>query len=262
MDQSVLITGAAGRIGRTLTAGLSSAGLRLRLTDRDDLPDVPGGCEFVRADLHDPAVFGPLCRDVTAVVHLAGHPNSRDWDVVQSANVDPTRRLFESAVAAGAQRLVYASSVHVAGYAPADARLTADMELRPDGPYGLSKVAGEMMLRYAVDRSGCTGVALRICSFRPSPTNARELRTWLSPYDMIALALAALTSRAKGFHAVWGISNNGAADVDRSHWQAIGYQPRDDASDHRSALADAGVDVDLVSEWRYLGGAFADADRM
>lgn len=253
----ILVTGAAGRIGRELALGLSTRGFDLRLTDIASFGDVPRGARFVREDLRDPDAAGRLCAGVRGVIHLAGHPNSRDWDVIQQLNNDPTRRLFEASALAGVTRIIYASSIHVAGYAAANARLTEDMPYRPDGPYGLSKVFGEMMLRYISDGYDCTSLALRICSYRPRPSTVRELRTWLSPDDLVRLAAAALTADVRGFNAVWGISNNSEADVDRAAWDKIGYAPQDDASDYRDELAAAGVDVSRVSEWEFLGGAFA-----
>lgn len=253
----ILLTGAAGRIGRALAHGLSARGIDLRLTDIAPFGNLPDGAHFAQEDLRDPAAAVRLCAGVGGVIHLAGHPNSRDWDVVQQLNIDPTRRLFQAAAEAGARRIVYASSIHVAGYAAAEARLTADMPYRPDGPYGLSKVMGEMMLRYVCDAYGCTGVALRICSYRPRPAAARELRTWLSPDDLVRLVAAALTANVRGFHAIWGLSANSEADVDKTAWGQIGYLPLDDASTYRAELSAAGVDVSLVSEWEFLGGAFA-----
>lgn len=258
MDRyEILLTGAAGRIGRTLAEGLSMEGKRLRLTDVVAFGEAPAGATFVREDLRDPAAAERLCAGADVLFHLAGHPSSTDWDVIQSLNIDPTRRLFEAAARAGVTRIVFASSVHVAGYAPADAQMTSAMPYQPDGPYGLSKVFGETALRYLCDLHGTVGIALRICSFRPEPTNARELRTWLSPGDMVRLANAAVEAPVNGYLNVWGISANARASIDRSPWTQIGYEPRDDASSFVDQLATAGVDVEAVSEWEFLGGAFA-----
>jgi len=256
MTSRILVTGAAGRVGSVVVAGLLAAGRVVRATD---LVPVDPGCEFARADLNDAESCARLCGGVDTIVHLAGHPNSRDWTMLERANTAPTRTLFEAAGAAGARRIVYASSVHVVGFEPADVRLHDAMAYRPSGPYGVSKIAGEMLLRLACDCYGLSGIALRICSFRPAPTLARELRTWLSPVDMQRLALAAVDAPMDGFRTVWGLSNNARADVDRGGWAAIGYLPTDDAENYRASLAAAGVDTGIVSEWPRLGGAFAEA---
>lgn len=251
----VLVTGAAGRIGRTLAAGLT--GHRLRLTDLAAPEERPADAEFVAADLTEPGSAAALVEGMDAVIHMAGHPNSRDWAVVERLNVGVTRTLLEAAAAAGVRRAIVASSVHVAGHYPGDARLTEAMPLRPDGPYGLSKAANELTLRYLCERHGITGFALRICAFQPRPVDARQLRLWLSPADMVRLAAACLTADVAGYRAVWGLSNNARADVDRAGWDAIGYRPRDDAEQHAGRLAADGIDVTRVSEWPLLGGSFA-----
>lgn len=255
MTSRILVTGAAGRVGRCVAAGLLAGGRAIRATD---IVAVEPGCEFEPADLNDTAACARLCEGIDSVVHLAGHPNSRDWALLDRANTGPTRTLFDAAGAAGVRRIVYASSVHVVGYEPADVHLHDGMAYRPSGPYGLSKIAGEMLLSLACDRYGLTGVALRICSFRPAPTLARELRLWLSHPDMQRLAVAALDAPVEGFRTVWGLSNNLRADVDRSGWAAIGYRPQDDAEVYRASLAGTGIDIAIVSEWPRLGGAFAE----
>ncbi|MCH4895042.1 NAD-dependent epimerase/dehydratase family protein [Sphingomonas sp. SFZ2018-12] len=247
----VLITGAAGRIGRTLAAGLT--GYRLELTDivAADFGGDPAPmtlCDLASDDLT------AIVRDVDAVVHLAGHPNSRDWAVVEHANLVASRRLAEAAAVAGVRRFVYASSIHVAGFLAADTEFSDDVPYRPDSPYGVSKAAAEMMLRYISEQHAMSAVALRIGSFRPAPQNARELRTWISPGDMVRLADAALRADMTGFLPVWGLSNNRRAGVRSENWRKLGYHPMDDAENYATALAGAGVPTHLVSEWPHLGG--------
>lgn len=251
----VLVTGAAGRIGRVLSQGLRPE-FDLRLSDRVACSEWPADAEILLGDITDDSDVAAMCAGMDAVVHLAGHPNSTDWDVVRKLNINGTRRVFEAAGQAGARKIIYASSVHVAGYADAGACLTGQMPYRPDGAYGVSKAVGELLLQYASDHYGLAGVALRICAFRDQPGTARELRLWISPGDIVRLVRAALNAGGTGFSTVWGISNNGPASIDRSAWNTIGYAPQDDAADHAGALLAAGVDTGAVSEWPFLGGAF------
>lgn len=250
----ILVTGAAGRIGSMLAQALGDRHT-LSLTDIA-VPAAPAHSIPVQRrdlavdELHD------LCAGVDTIIHLAGHPNSRDWDVVERANVKASRRLIEAALATGVRRFLYASSVHVCGLHPADVELSEALPYAPDSPYGASKAMVEMQLRYAAARHGMTALALRICSFRPAPGNARELRTWISPADTVRYVEAALAADLTGFATCWGVSNNRRARVDRSGWDRIGYAPQDDAEDHVEQLSAAGVDISLVSEWPLLGGAF------
>jgi nucleoside-diphosphate-sugar epimerase len=77
---------------------------------------------------------------------------------------------------------------------------TEQMAYRPDGPYGMSKAVGELLLRYAADRYGFAGVALRIRAFRGRPSFARETRLWISPGDIVRLVRAALTRAQPEFN--------------------------------------------------------------
>lgn len=250
MASTILITGASGRIGSLLARDLARPDRALRLTDLAADGDIIG------ADILDPAAMAKLVSGVDAVIHLAGHPNSRDWTTLERTNMQGSRIVFEAAIAAGVRKILYASSIHAMGLHPNDATLTAEMPLSPGSPYGVSKAYGETLLRYLCRESGVAGFALRIGSFRPQPSNARELRTWLSPADMVRLADACLTTAEPGFHLIWGLSANRRAKVDRQTWSRLGYAPQDEAEDHIDALVAAGVDVSRVSEWPFLGAHF------
>lgn len=254
-SKRILITGAAGRIGRTLSAAFTD-GFDLRLTDIVVPEDHPQAPHIIARNLASDDL-GPLCDQIDAIIHLAGHPNSRDWDVVETDNVRASRRLIEAAGAANVPRFVFASSLHVAGFLSARAALVDDAPYLPDSPYGVSKAAVEMMLRYAVVRYGMDVCALRICSFRERPSNARELVTWISPGDTVRLFDSALRSEFTGFLAAWGISRNQRANLDSDAWRQLGYFPQDDAEAFVDRLLVEGVTVDCISEWQSLGGAFA-----
>jgi uronate dehydrogenase len=253
----ILITGAAGRIGRTLAQGLG--GHDLRLTDIQPPAEMPPGAELLLADLTQADAVRPLVEGMDAVIHMAGHPNSRDWALVERLNIGGTRAVIEAAALVGVPRVIIASSVHAVGTYPSDVRLTDSMPLRPDCPYGVSKAANELTLQYHCERFGLTGFALRICSFRPAPADARQLRLWLSHPDMVRLTQACLTTDATGYHMIWGLSANTRLDLVSDGWARIGYAPQDNAEDHLAALHAQGVDTSIVSEWPMLGGAFASA---
>ena len=89
------------------------------------------------------------------------------WDVVYSNNLPSTYNALEAARRAGAKRVIFASSNHATGnyeedepYASIVAgmyegldpetfpRVTVDMPIRPDGPYGIGKAFGEAAGRY------------------------------------------------------------------------------------------------------------------
>ncbi len=249
---TVLVTGAAGRIGSVVVRDLRARGQAVRATDR-----LAGEGIDIVGDLLDPGCVRDCVAGIDAAVHLAGHPNSRDWAVLDAVNTQATRALLDACGQAGARRILYASSVHAIGLLPADAHVRDHEPPCADSPYGVSKVTGEAMLHYFCAQYGMTGAALRICAFRPEPTNARELRLWISPRDIAALVTAALDAPIVGVETVWGISGNSRAAHAREAWARIGYAPQDDAERFVPALRAAGVDVDAVSEWPRLGGPVA-----
>lgn len=231
MTGIVLVTGAAGRIGETVCAGLAEQGWTVRGTDVVKLPEgVEGAC----ADLTDPAaqpVLTDLLHGAEGVLHLAGIAGEDDWARILAANVDATQRVLQAAADTDVRRVVLASSNHATGFTrkPARGSLPADTPPRPDTFYGVSKVALEALGALYAERYGMDVVALRIGSFLPRPNSTRALATWLSPGDMVRLAHAALSAPAPGFATIWGISANTRAWWSLTEGRALGYHPVDNA---------------------------------
>lgn len=228
---TVLVTGAAGRIGSTVCPGLRELGWTVRGTDLAALPD---GVAGARADLTDPAaapVLAGLLAAADAVLHLAGISGEDEWPRILAANVDATQRVLQAAADAGVRRVVLASSNHAAGFTrrPAEGTLPAATPARPDTFYGASKAADEALGALYAERHGMSVVALRIGSFQPRPRDARQLATWLSPADTVRLADATLRAPVPGYAVVWGVSANTRGWWSRAEGRALGYHPVDDA---------------------------------
>ncbi|MFJ8475900.1 NAD-dependent epimerase/dehydratase family protein [Kitasatospora sp. NPDC094011] len=255
--RSVLLTGAAGRIGTSLRELLPAYGYRLRCFDR--LP-VQGEPEAVTADLQDAGALAAAMEGVDAVVHLAGIPGEAPFADILAANIDGTHRLYEAARAAGVRRIVNAGSNHAVGFTerPADGAIVpVDTPQRPDTYYGLSKCFGENLASLYADRHGIESVSLRIGSFAPAPRGIRALGTWLSPGDCARLVHAALTGPVGGHVVAYGISANTRAWWDLSTARALGYEPQDDAEEYAAELiAELGELAADDPEYRYLGGRF------
>lgn len=220
---TILLTGAAGRIGTMLRERLPSYGWRLRLLDRQPL------AEAVVGDVNDPAVLDAAVSGSEAIVHLAGLPTEAPWPAIRDANVDSLFQLFEAARRHKVRRVVFASSSHATGYTPRRAGLPADTPARPDTLYGVSKAFGELLARYYVDRYGMQVACLRIGVCGPKPMDAWALATWLSADDCARLVDAALRAPDLEYAIVWGISANTRRWWSLEAGRAIGYEPRDDA---------------------------------
>jgi uronate dehydrogenase len=116
------------------------------------------------------------------------------------------------------------------------------------------------MLRYYYDRHGIRSVSLRIGTFRSLPIDQRSLATWLSPRDVAHLVDVSLRHPDPGCLVVNGYSNNTRLKTADPNWAMLGYQPRDNAEDHREMLRQQGVDIDDADrgdwEWSEHGGSF------
>lgn len=252
---TVLITGAAGRLGRVLRAGLASERRLLRLHDRVSLGEPGPHEEVVHGDLGDFDATLALTGGVDTVVHLAGIPDEAPFDDLLAANFVATHHVFEAARRCGVRRVVFASSNHVIGFHPRSLRLDPDCERRPDTLYGVSKSFGEDLARLYHDKWGLEAVCVRIGSFRDQPEDVRQLSTWLSHRDGVHLFDRSIEAVSVGFLVVYGVSAN-----TRSWWSndavgsVLGYAPLDDAESFADLLPAAASDSDVQ------GGLFAAPD--
>jgi uronate dehydrogenase len=243
---TVLLTGAAGTIGQALAQRLPAYGWDLRPFDRDE---TAGG---IVGDITRPADLDAAVAGVEAIVHLAGIPTEAPWPDIRDANIEGTFQVFEAARRAGVPRVVYASSNHAVGFTPLTDDQPADLAPRPDTLYGVSKVFGEALGRYYVDRYGMRVACLRIGTFEDRPSHPRSLGSWLSPDDGARLVDAALRSTSLEYAIVWGISANTRRTWSLDAGRALGYEPQDDAEDHLAEIPDAPPHPSDV----YIGGGY------
>ncbi len=255
----ILVTGAAGSIGRVVTLGLCDNGHEVIGLDLVPEPEGFTG-NWHTADCTDPdavaAVFA--VERIDGVVHLAGVPDERDLPTEVSSHVITTASLLDAMVEHRVSRIVYASSNHAVGRTPHPGEgqppVSDDALPRPDTFYGVAKVAAEALLRLYVDRYAIDAVVCRIGSFLSEPGSVRALSTWLSPDDCVRMVEAALMTTAPGYVVIYGISNNTRAWWDLEPGRRIGYHPLDDA-EHLSERVESGPqDAD---EAAHVGGPFA-----
>jgi uronate dehydrogenase len=257
--RKVLVTGAAGLIGRIACAGLAARGWKVRGLDSVPLDGVDGLADPpVVADVRDAEAVRKATAGVDAVVHLAGIPTEAPFEEILATNIEGTFRVFDAARREGVRRVVYASSNHAVGYTPRTALVSVDLPPRPDSYYGVSKVFGEALGRLMVDRYGMEVVCLRIGSWKQYPETLRDLATWISPADGVRLLAAALTAPDVGFAVVYGISANTRAWWDLAPARALGYLSVDDAEDYADRIPGADAEPDRSDpEWAVLGGDIA-----
>jgi uronate dehydrogenase len=251
----VLITGAAGGIGRCLRQAWRGRYPVLRLADRVAAEPAADGEQVLAGDFGDPAFAARAVDGVDAIVHLAGVPREGPWEAILPNNIVATVNLFEAARAAGVRRIVFASSNHTIGYRAAEEAVGIVEPVRPDSRYGVSKVFGEALARMYVDKYGFDVACLRIGSFRERPEDARQLGTWISHRDMAELARCALEAPPYGFAVVYGVSNNRRARWSSPDAARLGYVPQDDAEAYAAELESVRPPADDPAA-RFHGGEF------
>jgi uronate dehydrogenase len=232
----VLVTGAAGSIGRALGRGLPGLGHELRGLDLVGDPAPGYKHDWLVGDCLDPGTADAAVQGVDAVVHLAGNPDEDSLPAALESHVHTTARLLEAMLAHGVDRIAYASSNHAVGRTPSGAELTTTVRPRPDTFYGTAKVAAEALLSLYVDRFAIGAVAMRIGTFADAPETVRELSTWLSPSDAVRMVDAAIKQPAPGYVVVNGISANTRGWWDLEPGRAIGFDPQDDAEAHAASI--------------------------
>src|SRR5262249_49938503 len=141
MNRSVLITGAAGRIGSSLTRDLAGR-YDLSLTDARPPADAHG-YPFAEADIADLEAMRRLGGGKARVIHLAADPSMEaTWESLLPRNLIGLYNTFQAAHEAGCRRVIFASSVNaVFGYSK-DVQVRTDMPVRPLNLYGASKAWG------------------------------------------------------------------------------------------------------------------------
>jgi uronate dehydrogenase len=256
----VLVTGAAGSIGRVLVPGLVERGHEVVAVDLVPQPEGGPLVPWHVADCADPVqVAAVLDADpVDAVVHLAGIPDEASLSDSLTSHVVTTAALLDAMVARGGGRFVYASSNHAVGMTPRSESIGVDVRPRPDTFYGVAKVAAEAVLSLYGDRHGIDAVSCRIGSFLERPVTRRHLSTWLSHDDCVRMVDAALTCSAPGFGVLYGISANTRAWWDLAPGRSLGFEPQDDAEAWAEAIQPRPEDE---AEAARVGGPFAGAER-
>lgn len=252
--QRLLLTGAAGALGRVLRPALRPHASVLRVSDK--LPVQAAETDEVQpCDLADKAATDALVRGCDAIVHLGGISVEQAFEEVLDANIRGVFHLYEGARRHGVRRVVFASSNHVVGFHRQDQLLDTDCERRPDGYYGLSKAFGEDLSRFYFDRYGIETVCLRIGSAYAAPKDQRMRSTWLSFADLEQLVVRSLLTPQVGHLIVYGVSANPSTWWSNEKAARLGFAPRDSSAafDNTAALPAAAPGS---PEALFQGGSF------
>lgn len=236
----VLITGAAGTIGKVLMKVLSK---------KFDVV----GIDKVSADgvvnidmITDTRGFNEATRGMDAAVHLA-------WDLKENMTalspvLDENKKMaelfFDSALESGVKRVIIASSVHASlghirykhpGITADHAllhrkrKIGVDAGVWPLGIYGASKVYIEALGRVYASR-GMQVIAVRFGNVTKDDSHG-EYPFWLSHRDCVQFVEKCLTAeKLPDYSVFFAISNNTCNPFDIGHAKRLlGYAPEDDS---------------------------------
>ena len=172
----VLVTGAAGFVGRALCAELCRRGHAVRAACRRDeqIPSLPPEAEPVVIGLIDARTdWAGALAGCDSVVHLAARVHLMQDDVsdplseFRKVNTEGTMNLARQAAAAGARRFVFMSSIKVNGEGgyhsgqPTGKAYTEMDEPAPSDAYAVSKWEAEAGLMAIARATGMEVVVLR-----------------------------------------------------------------------------------------------------
>lgn len=253
----LLLTGAAGGLGKVLRDSLHPYAQVLRVSDIAALAPPQGVHEEVMpCDLADKKAVDALVAGCDAVVHLGGVSVERPFEEVLEANIKGVFHIYEGARRHGVKRVVFASSNHVIGFHRQSERIDAHALKRPDGYYGLSKSFGEDVAQFYFDRWGIETVSIRIGSSFPEPANRRMMSTWLSYRDLTMLIGKSVFALGVQHTVVYGVSANRDVWWDNAAAAKLGFVAQDSSEVFRAKVEAQAPTAANDPNAIYQGGGF------
>jgi nucleoside-diphosphate-sugar epimerase len=181
----IVVTGGSGKAGRWVVEDLRRHGHHVLNIDWSH-DGSEHGLSMV-ADLSDPGQAHELIAGSEAVVHLAAipAPGIRSEAETFRINTLSTFNVFAAAIAAGVDRVVWASSETVLGLPfdtpPQFAPIDETIDPRPESSYALSKLLGEDMAAQFARRSTAAFVGLRFSNIMEPPDYQHFRGFWDDP---------------------------------------------------------------------------------
>jgi nucleoside-diphosphate-sugar epimerase len=249
----IVITGAAGQIGKQLVDELSGIH-EIRLIDRHPIK----GRESYIADLsRSPARtgwrdwfkarsarWGNAFKGARVVIHLAANIDPlAPWESILPNNIHGTWNVISAAATYRVERVIFASSNWVTKalekrlapdcYRSDGPKIDSETAPLPLTPYGLSKSFGELAGRMFVEEQKLKSfIAVRIGHYAPNPSKDEMLRArWIGVEDIRSLFRRCVETELEGFHVVYGISAQTTAPYDLSHTRKLlDWEPQQNAA--------------------------------
>ncbi len=185
---SVLVTGAAGRVGQAACEALLTQGHRVRAFDIRKSPDVD---DAQVGDLADLSQIGNAMAGIDVVVHLAATPDEDDFiNKLFPNNIVGTYNVLESARQARVGRVILASTGQVVMGHKGPWPITPEMPFSPRNWYASAKVMAEVAGQFYAHVHGLSVIVARLGWCPRDKQHADELAgdefgkdVYLSPRD-------------------------------------------------------------------------------
>jgi uronate dehydrogenase len=227
----VLVTGAAGAIGKPVCEALAQRGHTLRRFDR--ISSGKNDHDEVVADIADTAAVSRACANIDAIVHLAATPDVAPFLELVAPNVIGLFNVLDAAREQGVRRVVLASSVQVCWSSGPQERRTA-AHTAPRNHYALTKLWAEQMGEMYARMYPLTVIAARIGWMVRDLREAlhmREramMRNYISRRDICHFMSAAVEAPDVKFSVLYAVGPGGrdSYDLDGPR-ETIGFEPQD-----------------------------------
>ena len=256
-SRPMLLTGAAGVLGRWLRPHLAERYGALRCSDIVDPAPAGRGEELRIVDLADAEAVDRLVAGTGRIIHFGGISFETSFERINAANILGTYNVFEAARRHSAGPIVYASSNHATGFYSRDDHLDGRATPRPDSLYGVSKAFGENLASLYADKWGLDIACLRIGTAAPAPTDPRHLSTWQSYPDLLRLIEACFAATKLGFTVLYGVSANARCWWSNAHAPHVAYAPKDSAESAAAEMFKHGDRRDFQDPAvKFQGGPF------
>lgn len=167
----IVVTGAAGRVGRAVLADLKATGDYAVIAADRTLPPPGLARQALFTDLSNAgSVYGALA-GADGVIHLGAYPNTshHPGEEVFANNSTASANIAAACIAFGIKRIVYASSITTYGLeyqarnnGISQLPMDESVATRPDDFYALSKHVGEDVFTLGAHEHGLHVASLRI----------------------------------------------------------------------------------------------------